>query len=115
MGGWCFHLEVYEHRGINSLKDWYLLFRNRRNVIKDEYDQVVTWQEMLSIITHRDGNNYADNPPKRSSYYFSEEHFLRTNIAQYGPNGCLRAQISRTTNCIGHGAGTWDIFIAEGI
>lgn len=108
-GGWCFSLCVYPDRGIMSLTDWYRLFRNRRNIITDEYGVTHTWQQMIDVIVNRSGKSYPNNAPDRGPYYKTEDFFLTRNHAEYGPNGCLRAKISTLTCCIGHGSGTWDL------
>jgi hypothetical protein len=109
-GGWCFSLWTYPEHGIESLTDWYSHFKNRRNIILDEYERQIPCAEMIDVITNRSGKIYPDTKIK-SGNYRNLEHFMESNHAMFGPNGCLRSRISHDhLYCIGHGAGTWDIF-----
>ena len=52
-GGWVFGLSLYSNCKINSIRDWYKLFNRDSNRIVDEYGNVITVDEMMSIITDR--------------------------------------------------------------
>jgi hypothetical protein len=93
--GWCFALATHPERGINDLADWENLLADPSWKIEDEYDRPVTVAELISVITERSGPGEC-----------SDGH-LRT-----GPNGLWRPPIDGT-HCIGHGAGTWDLFAGE--
>lgn len=102
-GGWCFSLHVTEE--ITSLEDWKREFKN--GVIKDEYDQVLTPEEMLQVITERSWIKHGWSTwPSAEKVAF----FLRNN-AEAGPNNLLRHKLGGS--CIGHGEGTWDLISGE--
>lgn len=106
-GGWCFALCVHPYDHINDLPDWVEEWKH--GIIKNEYGETITPEEMLSIITERsrdkgwDEIEYGNGPLQ----YASEEAFHRSNHSQRGPNNLLRARIG--PYCVGHGAGTWDL------
>jgi hypothetical protein len=118
--GWCFGLYVYPKLKLYSLRDWIKAFRNRRNTIKDEYDRVIGWEVMIDIITNRSGRCFPGTEflsmAERNGRYQQidektpEERFMLVNNAEFGPNGCLRSKIGNWAQCVGHGAGTWDLF-----
>ena len=83
-GGWCFSLHVVPERGINSLNDWIEPFLSPDRRIINEYQEDVTWTEMLNIITKRKG--------------IGGRELKRHQIDQY---------------CVGHGDGTWDMILGE--
>jgi hypothetical protein len=108
-GGWCFGLRVHPELGINSLTDWYRVWRRNKNIIKNEYGADVSIAEMISAITERKWNR---RPFQRSANYVNENQFLAQNHAEYGPNGLLRHKIDGH-HCIAHGPGTWDLMKGE--
>lgn len=97
--GWCFSLRIYTDDGINDLYDWMSLLHSKDYIIKDEYNRVITFDELMMIISKRSGN--ADNNNMHLDY-------LNRNQAIIGPNGLLRSKIGEF--CKGHGDGTWDLF-----
>lgn len=101
-GGWCFSLHVTEE--ITSLEDWKREFKN--GVIKDEYDQVLTPEEMLQVITERSWKGNWEN-----WHPLNKEAFMRNNAANPGPNGLLRHKLGGS--CVRHGEGTWDLISSE--
>jgi hypothetical protein len=105
--GWCFSLHVIEDMGLNSLEDWMNFWDGRR--ITNEYDEVKTTQEMLSIITERGREKRWDKKPYS---YNSWDEFHRMNHSQQGPGGLLRHQIDGS-HCVGHGDGTYDLIRGE--
>lgn len=96
--GWCFSLHVIPEENINSLEDWKI--RWRRGVIKDEYERVVSLEEMLRIITKRFW-------PKRKL----SAHWLEQNLAVQGPRGLVRTRPG--FRGVEAGPGTWDLVKGE--
>ena len=100
-GGWCFSLHIYPEEGINDLKDWKILWVKQDAVIKDEYGKEISPVAMLDIIKNRE---WVDR--LISSEWYEE------NQAEPGPNGLARSKVDGR-RCIGHGKGTWDLFVGE--
>lgn len=102
--GWCFSLHVYPEEGINNLDDWKQEWSGKQ--IINEYDELVTEEQMLSCICKRTWGQ-----PGR---YDNEagKVFLAENYAEMGPNNLLRRIIDGWYT-IGHGEGTWDYCIGE--
>jgi len=96
--GWCFSLHVIPEIPIYDLNDWKKLWNNKESVIYDEYDVIISVEEMENIITNR-------------SWPKSIPFKLLTN-AEIGPNNLLRERVDGV-RCIKHGAGTWDCIIGE--
>jgi hypothetical protein len=129
--GWCFLLHVYpklgsgdpnfipEVDGIQSLDDWKGLFSIPHSRITDEYGFHVTPEDILRIITCREG--YArDRDGTNESWekwamalhpYASEEDFHKKNHSERGPKGLLRFKVGDF--CVGHGEGTYDYITGE--
>lgn len=108
-GGWCFGLHVIPEKEINSLEDWKMEWvKDPASVIRDEYGNNLTPEEMLLIITKRTGNRNGDKIPFS---YDSWESFHRENHSSPGPNGLVRHAIG--DYCVGHGEGTWDLIPGE--
>lgn len=96
--GWCFALHVYtDMGGPYSLDGWQSLFSIPGSHIEDEYGNIISIAEMLDIITNRKWA-HLNNPSGHGG------------IA--GPNNLLRAPIDGS-HCIGHGSGTYDLFIGH--
>ena len=110
-GGWCFSLHVYPEEGINNLDDWKKLFAKPNIAILNEYDEEVSVEEMLTIITKRKWRPRDEfpNPFYRCATW---EEFHRRNYSQDGPNNLLRHQILKD-HCIGHGEGTYDYIVGD--
>lgn len=108
--GWCFALCIHPDLEINDLRDWRRLWAEDKGVIKNEYHDVITVDEMVSTIVDRRGNSPWEE--KKWVGYRSEEQFMKFNFGQRGPNNLIRCQLI-PDKCIGHGAGTWDIFIGD--
>lgn len=96
--GWCFSLHVDDE--IKSLDDWKAAWIN--GVIKNEYGDTITSEEMLSTITERE---WTRGPEKHGP------EWLRSNHAVDGPKGLARHAIG--PHCVGHGEGTWDLIPGE--
>lgn len=106
-GGWCFGLHITE--SIRSLEDWKAKF-SEGGIIRDEYGQEHTPEEMIRIITVRS----RPDPVKISPidpWYKSLDEFLMRNNAELGPKNLLRHKIG--PYCFGHGEGTWDLIEGE--
>lgn len=83
-GGWCFSLHVIPEDGIETLDDWVVEWSKPGALIRNEYGEKFTPEEMLLIVTSR---NWRGGPPKRH------------DIDGF--------------HCVGHGAGTWDLITGE--
>lgn len=103
-GGWVFALHVYPDIGIRDLADWLPLFE--MNPMRDEYGTAIDATTMRTIITER-GRGAA-----KPVMYDSWTHFHESNHSEPGPNNLVRSRIDGS-HCIGHGEGTWDLFIGE--
>lgn len=101
-GGWCFSLHIDKYENLNSLYDWINKFKEGR--IFNEYNEEVSEEEMINIITKRSWKNKFDDKPYG---YTSWEEFHRMNNSEIGPNGLLRHKIDGR-HCVGHGDGTYD-------
>jgi hypothetical protein len=103
--GWCFSLHVFPDEGINDLADWRKHWLT--GVIKDEYGDILTPEQMEAKITQRQ----CKTPFSMCSWsgYKNEAEFHKINGSERGPNDLLRHRLSEY--CIGHGEGTWDLLI----
>ena len=108
--GWAFSLHVYPDDGIRDLADWIPLFEDKKNHIEDEYGQEAPVQEMLDVIRQREAPD--KNWDKVPSMYDSWEDFHRKNYSEKGPKGLVRSAVDNL-RCVGHGEGTWDLFVGE--
>jgi len=106
--GWCFSLHVIPEEGLNSLEDWEKRFISE-TVIRDEYGDEISREEMLKTITDRKWKPLVEKP---SSFYDSWEQFYSENHAEPGPNNLFRNKIDGV-HCVGHGSGTWDLIQGE--
>ena len=95
--GWCFSLHVIPERELNSLEDWKAYLSKPGIEIVNEYEDRLTLDALLKIITER-GRTTRDFPTPQ---WFSQNH------AVPGPNGLARHALD--WHCVGHGAGTWDL------
>ena len=96
--GWCFSLHVMPEREINELTDWRKLWEIPGSVIRNEYDEVVSVDQMLDVITNRSWKNNS----------YQTESWLRKNYATQGPNGLWRHTYNATP-----GDGTYDLVRGE--
>lgn len=117
--GWHFSLCGYRELGINSLDDWKKLFDDPSITIEDEYGDVISKEEMLSIITERYSRNNRNTEEDEQKYidflnsndlylklgkqYRDYDEFLYENSASRGYNGLLRHNGAEDTG------GTWDM------
>lgn len=56
--GWCFSLHIIPELQINNLGDWVDRWSQPNVVIKDEYGDAITPEEMLLVITVRHWEQY---------------------------------------------------------
>lgn len=109
--GWCFSLHVYpdgigyEQPRVNTLEDWKALWSQPGSVIKDEYGDAISPEDMEERITQRRGPDAV-----RPSYYDDRREMAR-NHAEPGPNNLWRHQIGH--HVIAHGPGTYDLIVGE--
>ena len=87
--GWCFSLHIYPNEGLNTLEDWKKFLEGKK--IVNEYDSPVTLEEMLKIITERQGTRPLN--------------YEELKWAVQGPKNLARCL---PKNCAGYGEGTWD-------
>ena len=48
--GWKFCLHIYPKYNINSFKDWYDILKNDEYIIVDEYNNVISLNEIINIL-----------------------------------------------------------------
>lgn len=127
--GWCFQLHVIPEKGIHGLRDWELKWRHawdadmgawarlkrllnsKKSFIYDEYGRKISPKDMHGIITQRKGTDDWSKPSRRFPEYQDEVYFHNMNYSMRGPSGLLRSRIAY--DCVGHGAGTWDLIQGE--
>jgi hypothetical protein len=104
--GWCFALHVHPDLGLNDLAAWREFWRGKK--ITDEYGDATTEDEMIATITTR------RHSPRESTpfMYDNWDDFHKQNNSQDGPNNLIRSKIDGR-HCVGHGDGTWDLFVGE--
>ncbi len=103
--GWCFSLHVVPEFGINTYEDWVRMFIDPDRIIISEYNEVIPYTKMISIITARARPDPCTWDAAR----------LARNYAEHGPSNLVRYRIDheRTHGCVGHGVGTWDYITGE--
>jgi hypothetical protein len=99
-GGWCFALHAIPEEGLIDLESWTTRFSRPDLVIRNEYGDALSPDELLGVIVSRSGRVGIHDPA-----------FLADNHAENGPMGLLRRKIG--PHCIAHGAGTWDLILGE--
>ena len=104
--GWCFALHVTD--SIMSLDSWIDLFRGKEALIKNEYGEIITSDDMVAIIKKRKGAKQK----YPNQFYKSDSEFHYRNQSMLGPNNLVRSEIDGA-HCIGHGDGTWDLISGE--
>lgn len=105
--GWAFLLHVYPEEGIHDWDDWEKLLRASANVettmIKDEYGNVITFEEMCREVTERKAVPSADKMSVAD---------LDKNQAFLDNNKLMRSKLIKDRT-IRNGAGTWDCCIGD--
>lgn len=99
--GWCFSLHTIPELGILDLPDWQREWAKPGVIILDEYDDVLSPEEMVQEITNRSWPHKSDRTAE----------YLNANNAVEGPNNLMRHRIG--PYCVSHGAGTWDCLSGE--
>lgn len=110
--GWCFSLHIWKGNNDWHFEDagfetpttfdhWKVMLNNPNCVIVDEYERLVSKEDMIDIITNRSW-------PERDY----EPGYLARNQAEQGPNGLLRSKVDNH-HCLGHGEGTYDYIYGE--
>jgi hypothetical protein len=99
-GGWHFALRVYPKAGIHDLADWISIFNI--GPILNEYRDLVSVDDMIDKITQR----------RSISTIEKDESWYARNLAEPGLNGLCRCKVDGE-RCIGHGNGTWDLFVND--
>lgn len=59
--GWVFALHIIPEDGIHDLDDWEKLWNQEKAIIKNEYDEIISPEKMMLIITDRDSFNMRRN------------------------------------------------------
>jgi hypothetical protein len=121
-GGWCFSLHVGkwlndsdDEPEAHSLEDWQALWSREGWIIVNEYQDPITTEEMMDIITNRKREEAIDQGQWGTGWYSNYGSFadyLRENHAVEGPNNLLRHRIDGK-RCVGHGEGTYDYITGE--
>ena len=103
--GWCFSLHVVPEFGINTYEDWVRMFIDPDRIIISEYNEVIPYTKMISIITARARPDPCTWDAAR----------LARNYAELGPGNLIRYRIDheRVHGCVGHGEGTFDYITGE--
>ncbi len=83
-GGWPFALHVIPERGIRTLDHWRAMWAKPGSVIRNEYGELVSAEEMERTVTQR---TWRDGPVRHAELDYQ--------------------------HCIAHGEGTWDHMIGE--
>lgn len=108
--GWHFSLHVIPEEGVNDLKDWKKLFKEKGTYIEDEYGRKVSIRKLVDVITKRKGSKEKDVYPWGD--YKNEADALEKNHAEKGLDNLWRHKVDGQ-HCIGHGEGTWDLITGE--
>jgi len=112
--GWCFQLHVShpDEKGLlpSSLEGWISLFGVEDSQILTEFGDAIAPAEMVHTITVR--NFMRDWEKDAPEGYDSWDEWLEDNSVTKGPYNLTRF-IAGAENCIGWGAGTWDLLTGE--
>jgi hypothetical protein len=103
--GWHFSLHVIPNQKINSLNDWITLWSDEGAVIKNEYNEVVTPEFMISNITERKGKADWNGKPFG---WLSWGSFHASNFSEPGLNGLIAHRWNATRT-----DGTYDLIEGE--
>lgn len=100
--GWVFSLHIYPEEGIKTFTDWLLLLKDPAKVIVDDRGREVSVEEMVRVITERQG----DQETRSVLFDYSR------NRAEPGPHNLVRRRIDYML-CVGHGEGTYDYLVGD--
>ena len=85
--GWAFSLHVDEYEGVNSLQDLKnkILEAGENATIQDEYGNIFTLDELLSVILDRSWGNYcaSEEEFKTSKHMFPDDFLTSTRHKIY--------------------------------
>lgn len=107
--GWHFGLHIYPEDKIHTLNDWIRKIETKGGIIKNEYGDKLSLQELINTIKYRGSTEpfWPDGWWNHPWYqYTSEEQFHKQNQSERGINGLLRRKIS--SHCVGYGDGPYD-------
>jgi len=113
--GWCFSLHVQDEPWrdpedtIKSLEDWKWRLDRPKTVVRDEYGDTVSRDEMIEIITERTGNVTKEYVEK---YNESIRGLMFQTPVTFHPNGLMRHGVDGS-HCVGNGEGPWDLCRGE--
>lgn len=110
--GWVFSLHAHPEEGILDLPDWVCLWSKPDAVIKNEYGDIISPEEMYRCIAERTWKQEISWDDRQLPFgnYIDWEDFHRKNQSEVGPNGLLRHRIGADEyREVKHGEGTWDI------
>lgn len=111
--GWCFSLHVRDPKNPwdddqpADLAGWIERWKEPGTKIVNEYDEVVSPDDMLSIVTERSFRPRGEEVPFG---YKSWAEFDSRNYSKEGPCGLLR---HTHESCISHPDGTYDLIVGE--
>lgn len=109
--GWTFALHIYPAYGITDFVSWLPLIVATGTFIHDEYDRLISVEELLDVITNRTRDEVTDATARMHGYN-DVNHFYERNGAELGPNGLMRRRIDGG-HVVGHGIGTYDYCIGD--
>jgi hypothetical protein len=95
-GGWCFSLRMHREHGLVNLASWYKYLSSGTVIITNEYDAVVSLDDLLVKITKRKWDRTGQN--------------ILDDGDTYHPDGCRRHAVESR---VFHGAGTYDLLDVE--
>jgi len=110
--GWCFSLHVIPEEGINTLGDWKTYLSKENVIIKNECDDIITFEQMIDYIENRHGGDRILGEGDPPYGYKSWRIFFDQNHAEIGPRNLLRHLVDGK-HCVGHGEGTFDYITGE--
>lgn len=99
--GWHFTLHVYPEKNINNFEDWLNVINKHPNKIKDEYNAIISFEELVDVICNRSGEESIPDVIDMTMFlgkHISKEEYLVMNHAKIGKNNLLQ-HIGE--NCIG--------------
>jgi|688.fasta_scaffold329841_2 hypothetical protein len=99
--GWCFSLHIIPEFNIHDLPGWVPYLFDQDRLIINEYREVLTYEEMIAIITARG---------REKPCTWTQEMYDR-NHAEPGPGNLARHALGH--GCVRQGAGTWDCIEGE--
>jgi hypothetical protein len=107
-GGWCFLVEIHQELNINSWEDWKDKIESDLLVIVDEYNDLISFQELKEIVENRYSEaSWEERELRLMKEYTSLDSFLESNCAVKGPNNLLRHKYAKPGN------GTWSCIEGE--